>query len=454
MLQIYNTFTKKKEIFYPLQEKRIFFYVCGVTVYDYCHIGHARTYLIFDMIIRFLKWRGYKIYYIRNITDIDDKIIYHAKKNKENIFNLTSRFIKIMNKEFLDLGMLKPNQEPRVTENIDHIINMINILLKNRNAYISKNNNIYFRVSSFPGYGKLSGQNINELKIDNEINQDQEKENPLDFAVWKSVSEDQCIGWMSPWGYGRPGWHIECSVMVNRYLEKKCDIHGGGKDLCFPHHENEIAQFESVYTSKIANYWMHTGMVRYKNQKMSKSLGNICTIHNIRSKYPSEVIRYFFFLSHYRKNISYDEKKLLSAKFSLIKLYSALQNMYFPKKIHFQSSYTKQFIDSMNDDFNTPKAIFILFKCAKKIKSLKKTNFSLASKYAYELKYLGSILGILQENPKKYLKSTKNILDENIQSLIKKREIARKNKDWKNADKIRNILSDYGIHIKDKSILE
>lgn len=460
MLKIFNTLSKKKEIFSPINKKQVKIYVCGITPYDICHIGHGRTFIIFDIIIRYLKFLGYKVFYIRNITDVDDKIIKLAKKKNKNIKYITKDIIKEISEDFNNLNILSPNFEPKVTNHIKDIILMIKKLLINNTAYIAKNGDIMFSIKKYPDYGILSKQNIELLKSNIRIKNINIKKNYKDFILWKLTNKPN-IGWNSPWGYGRPGWHIECSTLSRKYLGKNFDIHGGGNDLIFPHHENEIAQSSCIDKKFYVNYWIHTGMIIINNQKMSKSLKNTFKIKDILLKYNEEVIRYFLTITHYRRPIIFNENKLKQAQLAIQKLYISL----FYKKNIFNIKNLKnnfflleqQFYESMNDDFNTPKAYSILFKISKKINiAYNKKKYLIANYFILKLKKLGNILGILFYNPKKYLQNNKSscnyYCEDKIKKLIKKRNIARYNKLWNEADLIRNRLKKNNIILEDTDI--
>lgn len=443
MLKIYNTLTRKKEKFTINKKKKIKMYVCGITMYDLCHIGHARTFIIFDMINRYLHFIGYQTIYIRNITDIDDKIIKKSTKNKETYHNLTSRMLIEMNKDFQSLNIIKPNIEPKVTDHILEIIDLIKKLVKTKQAYISKNGDVLYSIKKNKNYGSLSRQKINQLK----------KNNKLDFVLWKMSKKNE-PNWQSPWGKGRPGWHTECCAINKKYFPKECDIHGGGNDLIFPHHENEMAQFTSIYKKKYVKFWIHSGLIKVNQQKMSKSKKNFILIKEILKKYDLETIRYFLLSKKYRKNLIYSEEKLKKSNLALKKLYTALEN--FNNKTtknkykHKTKIFEKKFMDAMNDDFNTPKAYSVLFELVKKINQFKKKNKKIAKYFAVELKKLANTLGILFMDPKKFLKNkTKENKIKKIKKLIKKRNKARKNKQWDQADLIRNEIFKMGIILED-----
>lgn len=451
MLKIYNTLNKKKEIF-KSKNKKIGIYVCGVTIYDFCHIGHARTFIFFDIINRYFKYLNYKTNYVRNITDIDDKIINRAKKNKETYQNLTSKMLNEMYKDFDNLNILRPNFEPKVTLHIPEIIKLIKKLIKLGHAYISNNGDVMYKIGSDPNYGILSNQNIKKLKIQNERKKNKKEKNKLDFVLWK-ISKSNEPNWSSPWGNGRPGWHTECSAINKKYFPKICDIHGGGIDLVFPHHENEITQFSSAYKKKYVNYWMHVGMIQINKKKMSKSLNNSLTIRETLKKFNSETIRYFLLSKHYRNNLNYSEKNLKKSFFSLRKLYIALKgtNTKNIAKTQKKNFFKKRFLEAMDDDFNTPKAYSVLFSLAKTINKLKIKNKKKANYLAIELKKLANILGFLLEKPDHFFKKNKKKIDIKIlKKLIELRNQARKKKEWDKADLIRKKIFKMGILLEDQ----
>ncbi|QJC34759.1 cysteine--tRNA ligase [Enterobacteriaceae endosymbiont of Donacia piscatrix] len=457
MLKIFNTLSKKKELFFPIDKKQVKIYVCGITTYDVCHIGHGRTFIIFDVIIRYLKFLGYNIKYIRNITDINDKIINIAKKKNQNIKYFTKNIINNISKDFNNLNILSPNFEPKVTDHITDIIQIITKLLSNNTAYIAKNGDIMFSIRKYLNYGILSKQKINLLKSTLRIKNINFKKNYKDFILWKLTSKLE-IGWMSPWGYGRPGWHIECSTLSRKYLGKYFDIHGGGNDLIFPHHENELAQSSCIDKKFHVNYWIHTGMIIINNKKMSKSLKNTLKIKDLLLKYNEEVIRYFLTATHYRSPIIYNENKLIQARLVLQKLYISLFHQNYIYKIkNLKNNFfllEQQFYNAMNDDFNTPKAYSILFKISRKINIAYQQKKYLITNYLIsKLKKLGNILGILFYDPKIYLQKNTNLHNfcniNEIKRLIKIRNIARHNQLWGKADLIRKKLEDKNISLED-----
>lgn len=451
MLQIYNTLTKQKQEFKPLAPKKVSLYVCGVTVYDYCHIGHARAVMvIFDMVVRYLRYRGYEVTYVRNITDIDDKIIVRAQENKESVAALTERFIKAMHEDERALGVLAPDQEPRATETLTEMIQMIQVLLDKDYAYVGDNGDVFYRVAKFAGYGKLSHQNIESLRSGERIAIDTAKADPLDFVLWKIAKPDE-PSWDSPWGAGRPGWHIECAAMSTTRLGNNFDIHGGGLDLQFPHHENEIAQAEAATDCHFANYWMHVGLLQVNSEKMSKSLGNFFLIRDALQQYDPEVIRYFMIASHYRSPINYSAENLAQARTALVRFYTALRDMPAAKAL-VDSEYEKRFVAAMNDDFNTPVAIAALFDLARDInKARDEGDIKKASQLAATLKYVASILGLLQQAPEQFLQGGQETDNAEIEALITARQQARAAKNWAESDRIRDQLVAMGIVIEDNA---
>jgi len=404
MLKIYNTYTNKKEEFIPIVPGKVSMYVCGMTVYDLCHLGHARVLVVFDMITRYFASQGYDVTYIRNITDIDDKIIKRANEKGEDFNDLTNRFITAMHEDAKALGVLPPDEEPRATASMDDIVNMIKVLEEKGFAYAAENGDVYYDVSKFEGYGQLSGKKTEDLRAGERVAIDKFKDDPLDFVLWKAAKPEEPY-WDSPWGQGRPGWHIECSAMSTCCLGNTFDIHGGGQDLQFPHHENEIAQSEAATGEKFVNLWMHNGFVRIDDEKMSKSLGNFFTVREILERYKAEDIRYFILASHYRSPLNYSDQMLDSAGAALTRLYNALRDINITEMDAGADEYVQRFEAAMNEDFNTAEAIAVLFDIASHINKLKAIELEKASALATTLKHLGSILGLLQENPESYLKS-------------------------------------------------
>ena len=451
MVVIYNSFTRKKEPLKPIDGKKIRMYVCGMTVYDFCHIGHARVMVVFDMVARYLRSAGFDVLYVRNITDIDDKIIASAAASNESIADLTSRFIIAMNEDANALGVLPPDIEPKATDHMKEIVTMISNLIKKGHAYLGKNGDVYFDVSSFDAYGKLSGKNTEELRAGERVEVQKEKNDPLDFVLWKSAKPDE-PKWPSPWGEGRPGWHIECSAMSTHCLGSHFDIHGGGQDLQFPHHENEIAQSVCSTNDKFANIWMHNGFVRVNEEKMSKSLNNFFTIREVLKKYNAEVIRFFILSSHYRSQLNYSSDNLDEAKSALTRLYTALKGSNHESVV--DKRYLADFNSHMDDDFNTPKAISLLHEITRKINRLGDKETEKSKILKSTLKQLASTLGLLNSNPQDFLQGREdNKIDgvdtDYINKLIDERNKARASKNFDRADAIRNELQDLGVSLED-----
>lgn len=450
MLKIYNTLTHRKEVFSPRVAGKVGMYVCGMTVYDYCHIGHARVMLVFDMIARYLRYSAYALNYVRNITDIDDKIIQRAHENNETISALTNRFIDAMHEDERVLAVLPPDIEPRATQSINDIILMITALFEKGLAYTGSNGDVFYAVDKFSNYGALSGKKLNELQAGERVEVNVAKKNPFDFVLWKQAKVDEPY-WASPWGRGRPGWHIECSAMAQRCLGQHFDIHGGGMDLQFPHHENEIAQSEGATGEKFVNTWIHNGFVRINEEKMSKSLGNFFTIKQVLKQYRPEVLRFFVMSSHYRSPLNYSEQQLDDATTALTRLYTALRGV--TALATSSSDYQQRFKQAMDDDFNTPIAIAVLFDMARELNKEKNNNANLASQLAGELKQLSNVLGILQDDPESFLQTARvkgdALSEQEIEQLIKQRLQAKQDKDWALADKIRTDLKQQGIVLED-----
>ena len=442
---LYNTLTRTKETFKPLKNKRVHMYVCGLTVYDNCHLGHGRTAVAFDVIVRYLRFRGYDVLFVRNITDIDDKIIKRAAENNESIDSLVSRYITLMHRDFDNLLTLRPDIEPRATGSIPAMIDMIQTLIDKGVAYVTSSGDVYYRVKTFKDYGKLSGQDIEALQTGVRIDPSENKEDTLDFALWKSSKPGEPV-WDSPWGQGRPGWHIECSAMSRAHLGITFDIHGGGSDLIFPHHENEIAQSEACNGAPFAHYWMHTGMIRVDKEKMSKSLNNFFTIEYVLNLYPAEAVRYFLLSGHYRTTIEYSTENLTMAKAAMDRLYTALRGLSL-KNEPLTPNYEMNFMHAMDDDFNTPKALAVLFELAHEINQRRAKNDDSAGSYGVMLKKLGAALGLLQQNPEQYLQGDVDHSD--IDALIQARLQARKDKQWGESDRIRDVLSRLGVVLED-----
>lgn len=431
-------------------------YVCGMTVYDFCHVGHARALVVFDIVYRYLchVYGREHVTYVRNITDIDDKIIKRANENDEPFEQLTARFIDEMNKDANALGVIHPNQEPRATMHMDEILHMIQQLVDNGFAYAASNGDVYYDVSKFVGYGKLSGKQVEDLRVGARVEVEEAKDDPLDFVLWKSAKPHE-PAWDSPWGRGRPGWHIECSAMSTQCLGHHFDIHGGGLDLQFPHHENEIAQSEAATGEKFVNVWMHNGHVRIDDEKMSKSLGNFFTIREVLEKYDPEVLRYFIVSSHYRSPLNYSDQHLENARSGLTTLYTALRglNATDDKVFDSTSSYAQRFLKAMDDDFNTPESISVLFELARECNRLRETDVNTAGKMAVLLRQLGGLLGLLQRDPNEYLQggneSASGLGASEIEALISQRNAARANKNWAESDRIRDELAAQGIVLED-----
>ncbi|MFC3908459.1 cysteine--tRNA ligase [Legionella dresdenensis] len=442
MLHIYNSLTRKKEVFIPLVPGKIGLYACGITVYDRCHLGHARSMVCFDVIVRFLREQGYEVTFVRNITDIDDKIIARANERGMSINELTSFYIQAMHDDASALNILPPDIEPRATGHIDSIIGLIQRLIDSGYAYVSDNGDVCFEVARFKDYGKLSNKDIEALVVGARIDVVKEKRSPLDFVLWKKAKTDE-PSWQSPWGEGRPGWHIECSAMAMHELGEHFDIHGGGLDLQFPHHENEIAQSEAASGKQFANYWLHVGMLQVNNEKMAKSVGNFFTIEEILKKYHPEVVRYFLLSSHYRSPLNYSEENLTNAGKALTRLYQALKDTPCTNE-SIDDEWEKQFNDAMNDDFNTPVALSVLFQLSHELNKTRQPHL------AATLRKLASTLGLLQILPEQFLQAGLESIDrQSIEKLIKERLEARARKDWARADEIRDTLAGHGIELED-----
>ncbi|MFZ0219958.1 MAG: cysteine--tRNA ligase [Candidatus Aquirickettsiella sp.] len=458
MLKIYNTLTQKKEEFTPRHAKKVGMYVCGMTVYDFCHIGHARVLVAFDVMLRYLTRQGYDVNYVRNITDIDDKIIQRAQENNETPSELTQRMIVAMHEDFAQLNILPPRHEPKATDAILKMQALIQILLDKAYAYPAENGDICYAVDKFKTYGELAHQNLEKLRSGTRVAVDLTKKDPLDFVLWKKAKPNE-PSWESPWGAGRPGWHIECSAMSMAALGEHFDIHGGGLDLVFPHHQNEIAQSEGATAKKFVNTWIHVGFVQTDRQKMSKSLGNFFTLRDVLKQYPAEVIRYFLVSSHHRSPIHYSQENLQTAQASLQRLYTSLRGLVSQASPNFvvdQSAhdYQQRFQTAMDDDFNTPEALAVLFELAREINRLRETHNKQARQFAGVLQYLAGILGILQQDPEQFLKlglEQDSPDSEKINRLITVRNEARAAKNWQEADRIRDELLSLGVALEDTS---
>lgn len=458
MLKIYNTLAREKQTFTPIVAGEVSMYVCGMTVYDYCHLGHARVMVVFDMVNRWLTALGFDVTYVRNITDIDDKIIKRAYENGESITQLTERYIAAMNEDAAQLGVMSPTLEPKATDYVAQMLTMIGQLIEKGFAYQAQNGDVYYRVNAFNGYGKLSGKSLADLNAGERIEVDTFKENPLDFVLWKSVKPEE-PSWDSPWGKGRPGWHIECSAMSSHHLGRQFDIHGGGQDLQFPHHENEIAQSEAAHSHdgqpcQMVNYWMHNGFIRVVNEKdgleekMSKSLGNFFTIRTVLESYDAEVIRFFILRAHYRSPLNYSAAHLDDAKTALTRLYTALRGIDLaaqtvsPAAIDWTNPHAEQFKAALNDDFSTSEAFSVLFDLANML------NKNASIQTATLLKQLGGVLGLLQRDPDQFLQG--DVIETiDIEGLIKARAQAKKEKDFAQADRIRAQLLEAGVVLED-----
>ena len=461
-ITLYNTLTRQKEEFVPLNPENVRMYVCGMTVYDYCHLGHARVLVVFDMIARWLRQHGYPLTYVRNITDIDDKIIARANENGETIGELTARFIAAMNEDSDALGVLRPDIEPKATEHIDQMIAMIEDLVANGKAYPAPNGDVYYAVREFAEYGQLSGKSLDDLRAGERVDVDANKRDPLDFVLWKAAKPGE-PSWESPWGNGRPGWHIECSAMGGELFGQTFDIHGGGADLQFPHHENEIAQSCGAHgglcghdaphaagkrINSHVKYWLHNGFIRVDNEKMSKSLGNFFTIRDVLKKYAPEVVRFFILRAHYRSPLNYSDAHLDDAKNSLARLYNTLGNVQAAEFTVREDAndYTRRFFAAMDDDFNTAEAMSVLFELANE------ANKTGSAELAGCLKALGGTLGLLQDDPQHFLQSggeEGGLSADEIEALIAQRKTARETKNWAESDRIRDLLAEHKILLKD-----
>jgi len=462
VLKIYNTMTQKKEVFTPIEPGKIGMYVCGVTVYDYCHVGHARVTVAFDVITRYLRDSGFEVKYVRNITDVDDKIFNRAKENNEPYDQLTQRFIEAMHEDERRLNVLPPTLEPRATQYMTDIVNLVSTLVEKDVAYCAKNGDVYYAVEKFPDYGKLTNRKIDDLIAGARVEVNEFKRNPLDFVLWKAAKSEEA-SWDSPWGKGRPGWHIECSAMSTQCLAETFDIHGGGPDLPFPHHENEIAQSEAATGQPYVNYWMHAGAVRVNQEKMSKSLGNFFTIREVLEKYHPEEVRYFLISSHYRSPINYSEESLQTARSNLLRFYIALRDA--PVSVdaiepgaHLENdackAFRQRFCEAMDDDFNTPEALAVMYDLVREINKVGGDQQELATLLVLELKSLGAILGVLQEEPGRFIQRGDGAGNDEfatqVEALIEKRLAARLAKDWGVADATRDEIAALGVELEDR----
>ncbi|MGY3887884.1 cysteine--tRNA ligase [Aeromonas aquatica] len=450
MLKIYNTLTRQKEEFKPIHPGKVGMYVCGVTIYDHCHIGHGRTFVAFDVVARYLRYSGYELNYVRNVTDVDDKIIKRAAETRVTCDELTERLIGDMHADFDALGMVRPDVEPRATQHIHEIIDLVETLIAKDHAYVADNGDVMFIVESFADYGKLSGQDLEQLQAGARVDVVDAKRNPLDFVLWK-MSKPGEPTWDSPWGPGRPGWHIECSAMNSKHLGNHFDIHGGGSDLQFPHHENEIAQSCCAHGGDYVNTWMHSGMVMVDKEKMSKSLGNFFTIRDVLAHYDAESVRYFLMSGHYRSQLNYSEDNLKQARAALERMYTALRDLPAAPAAGGEEQVAR-FKEAMDDDFNTPEAYSALFDLVREINRQKAEDLTVAAGLGARLRELGAVLGILQQDPDAFLKG--NDADEEvaeIEQLIAQRNQARADKNWAAADAARNRLTEMGIVLEDSA---
>lgn len=458
--KIYNTLAREKQIFIPIQPGKVRMYVCGMTVYDYCHLGHARVMVVFDMVQRWLRASGHDVTYVRNVTDIDDKIIRRAVENGETISQLTRRFIAAMDEDAAALGVQKPDHEPRATDYVPQMLSLIEKLEKNGLAYKADDGDVNYSVRDFPGYGKLSGKSLDDLRAGERVEVNAGKRDPLDFVLWKASkeSEPDDVKWDSQWGKGRPGWHIECSAMSEELLGEQFDIHGGGQDLQFPHHENEIAQSEGAHQHSFVNYWMHNGFIRVDNEKMSKSLGNFFTIRDVLKQYDPEVVRFFILRAHYRSPINYSDAHLNDAKGALTRLYMALKEVApDTESLDWEEVHARRFAEAMKDDFNTPIAISVLFDLANEV------NKNKSAVLARQLHGLAAIIGLLQRNVDDFLKGRAiagdvgmekdavSMSEADIQSMINARTIAKIAKNFAESDRIRAELLVNGVILEDRT---
>ncbi|AFR04374.1 cysteine--tRNA ligase [Pectobacterium brasiliense] len=451
MLKIFNTLSRQKEEFKPIHAGQVGMYVCGITVYDLCHIGHGRTFVAFDVVARYLRYLGYSLKYVRNVTDIDDKIIKRAIENGETSDQLTTRMIAEMHADFDALNILRPDAEPRATHHIADIIEMVETLIARRHAYVASNGDVMFSVDTAPGYGVLSRQDLDQLQAGARVEITEVKRNPMDFVLWK-MSKPGEPHWSSPWGEGRPGWHIECSAMNCKQLGTHFDIHGGGSDLMFPHHENEIAQSSCAHDGSYVNYWMHSGMVMVDREKMSKSLNNFFTVRDVLAYYDPETVRYFLMSGHYRSQLNYSEDNLKQARAALDRLYTALRGTDASAAAHGGDEFEARFREAMDDDFNTPEAYSVLFDMAREVNRLKTEDVQAANQLASALRKLSGVLGLLEQDPEQFLQNGAQVDDEEvkeIEALIQQRKDARAAKDWALADQARDRLNDMGIVLED-----
>ncbi len=459
MLRIHNSLSGKKEVFKPILSPKVKIYVCGMTVYDYCHIGHARVLVVFDIVTRYLRWRDYDVTYVRNVTDVDDKIIARATENGEDMRVLTTRFIKAMHEDAEALGVLPPDQEPLATDYMDDIIRMVSTLIDKGFAYSAPNSDVYYHVRKFDAYGKLARETLDDQRAGARVDINSNKKDPLDFVLWKAAKEGE-PAWDSPWGRGRPGWHIECSAMSTCCLGNHFDIHGGGMDLKFPHHENEIAQSEGATGEPFVNVWMHNGFVQIDDEKMSKSLGNFFTVREVLKQYRPEVIRYFIISSHYRSPLNYATENLELATGALERFYLALRDVDLSASSSLaeqDAHFSSRFIEAMNDDFNTPEALSVLFDLVRELNRAKIVgDKNKQQSLAIMLRQLAEPLGILQGEPDAFLKGERRsgdgaLSDADIDELVTQRNIARNTRNWAESDRIRDQLTEMGITLEDNA---
>jgi len=458
MLQIFNSLTRQKEPFQSIEPGKVRMYVCGMTVYDHCHVGHARVMVVFDIVLRWLRAKGDDVTYVRNITDIDDKLIRRAQENDEDFRALTARFIHAMHEDLAALDILPPTQEPRATEAMADMIALIQTLLDKGYAYVGTGGDVYYAVSRFATYGQLANKKLDDLRAGERVAVEDAKTDPLDFVLWKAAKPGE-PSWQSPWGAGRPGWHIECSAMSTHCLGEHFGIHGGSMDLKFPHHENEIAQSEAASGQRYVNVWMHNGFVQVNKEKMAKSLGNFFTVREVLQRYQPEVVRLFILSSHYRGPLDYSDDHLDQAKAALTRLYTALRGLPVvnaPVDAHWQT----RFAQAMDDDFNTPEALAALFELAREINRLRGEDETAAAQLSTTLKHSGGLLGLLQGDPETFLQGHRSaaIADaagdtgftvEQVERLIAERIAARTAKNWAEADRIRAQLQEAGIVLED-----
>ncbi|MBL8473381.1 MAG: cysteine--tRNA ligase [Rhodocyclaceae bacterium] len=449
MIRIHNTLSRDKQDFVPLEAGRVRIYVCGMTVYDLCHMGHARVMVVFDMVTRWLRAAGYSVTYVRNITDIDDKIIRRAAENGESIRALTDRYVAAMHEDSAALGILRPDHEPRATEHVPSMLAMIGRLIDNGLAYVAGNGDVCYAVRNFAGYGRLSGKSLDELRAGERVDVMEGKQDPLDFVLWKHARAEEPaeVKWDSRWGAGRPGWHIECSAMSQQLLGEHFDIHGGGADLQFPHHENEIAQSEGAHGHAFVNYWMHNGFVRVDGEKMAKSLGNFFTIRDVLKVYDAEVVRYFILHAHYRSPLNYSEAQLEECKAALTTLYNTLHNVPPAEvEIDWNEAHAARFREAMNDDFNSALAISVLFDLSRE------ANKTQDRRSAGLLRRLAGVLGLLEREPAQFLRGRAGagLSDGDIEARIAERLAAKKARDFARADQLRDELKAAGIILEDR----